>query len=130
MNLIQFLALAALFLAGLMIGSPLGRLVAFLPHGLVGLVCGVLAVLMLGWPLYQWLGWLPPPPKCPRHGCDHGEYALVAHQGDTTKWKCKRCGQTIMLEFGNLSILNDQGDAVGHLGLRWPKFLGRWRPSR
>jgi len=125
MSVIQFLTIFVLFLVGSFVGSFLTRWIAFLPHGLAEVVFGAASVLFLAWPVYKRFGWLPQPPACPR--CSECEYVLVSRETGGVKWKCKHCGQLIVLKSESVLVLDDKGDAINRLELRWPKFLGRWK---
>jgi hypothetical protein len=126
MNLVQLLTLIGLFFAGLPVGYPLAALLPFLPHGLVEVICGTASVLFLAWPVYKRFGWLPQPPACPR--CNESQYVVVSHQTGGVKWKCNHCGQLIVLKSESILVIDDKGEAISRLELRWPKFFGRWKP--
>lgn len=125
MNLRQLLALIALFFAGMLVGLPLAALLPFLPSALVEVVCGTASVLLLAWPVYKRFGWLPQPPPCSR--CNECEYVFVSREPLGVRWRCKHCGQLIVLKSESVFVLDDKGETISRLELRWPKFVGRWK---
>ena len=127
MNLVQLLTLVALFFAGLLAGVPIAMLLPFVPESLVQVICAAGSVLIFAWPIYKRRGWLLQAPLCPR--CGGSEYGLVSLESRGSQWRCKQCGQLILIELNaeSIVVIGENGEVVRKLKLRWPKFVGRWK---
>jgi hypothetical protein len=127
MHLGQAVAISMLFLAGVGLGWLLSIWAVAVPRSALQLLGGTLAVLLFTWPVYRRLGWLPPPPKCPRQGCGARAYTLVSTDRRKIKWQCTQCGQLLLLEGDAVAMLSETDEPVGYLRLMWPGFLGFWK---
>jgi hypothetical protein len=130
MNLIQFLALFGLFVAGMAIACPFARFVPLLPEALIEVTCGMAAVLFFGWAVYRRCGWMARAPRCPKCGSAERAYSVIPSGPDGIKLECQTCKQVLMLQSESAVVLGDHGEEVGHLRLRWPKILGWWKADR
>jgi hypothetical protein len=130
MNLFQLLVMLVVFFIGAASGYGLSRMIASVPPSVLGLVSGCLAVVLFSWPIYKSLGWLPPPPKCQRRGCGARDYELASAEQGESRWRCKRCGQTIIMQGYSVVIMGDDGHPIMKLSPRWPGFVGLWKRVR
>jgi hypothetical protein len=128
MNLIQLLVLVVLFLIGTAVGAGISLVHPISAKIPIELVLGLMCILLFAWPIYRRLGLMPRPPKCPRPECGEREYIFISQESDGAKWKCKRCGQLVLLKGETVVVLGDNGEPLRLLGLRRPKILGIWKP--
>jgi len=126
MGLFQLLAIVGVFMSGLLLGTMVWYAWPVLPLSIAQVLGGITSVLTLTSVVYDFLDWLPEPPPCPR--CGDREYSRAAD--DTARWSCVRCQQSIVLRGDGIAVLDETGETCMYLELRWPRFLGMWRPKR
>lgn len=92
------------------------------------LTTSILTVLGLSWPLYRLIHLRPLGlPFCPHCRRRHGNYHLPADAGPCGILVCVRCGKPTRLCLTR-KMPADIGADMPSLYLRWPEFLGLWRP--
>jgi hypothetical protein len=126
MGLYHVVVIAISYLAGFFGGIVVARLVPFFSAAFWQLVCGLLAVLVLPWPIYRAMGLLPPPPRCPNKSCGSRRYRQLAVGTQQSKWKCEACGQVMDLN-GTEAVFKVTDGEVAVYRLLHPKFIGIWR---
>lgn len=127
MGLYHAVVIAISYLAGFFGGLVVARFVPVFSTAFWQLVCGLLAVLLLPWPIYRAIGLLPPPPRCPNKGCRSRRYRRI--EGAPSRWKCAACGQLMALHGSTASFVTDDGQTAT-FRLVFPKVLGIWRRVR
>ena len=126
MNVFQLLLLCFLFAVGLHFGTTVARPFFGGIQVLVGLGCGIAAVLILGWPCYKILGFSPPPPRCPQCRCVPPVWDNAGITEDGVLFRCRCCGQVLSFYKDRARILDSENRTVGTLKLLWPKINGIW----
>jgi hypothetical protein len=92
------------------------------------LTTSILTVLGLSWPLYRLIHLRPLGlPFCPHCRKRHGNYHVPANAWPDAILLCVWCGKPTRLCLTRKKPA-DIGADVPSLYLRWPEFLGLWRP--
>ncbi len=119
------LASSILYLIGFAIGHFVS--VIFLPE--YQLLCElffiILSFMLFTTPVFRFLGWDAPPPRC--RICSSARYTLIERKGPQSKWKCINCEQAMSRLGDTITFMDESGAATSRVRLRWPKVLGRWR---
>lgn len=130
LTLKHLLVTLGLIAGGVLLGCFIARN-AGLPEGSWAFI--VLAVLAatvfgLGWPLYRAFHLRPLClPRCPHCGRLHGNYHIPPEAWPCAVLICVSCGNPTRLCLSRKRP-QDIGHDIPSLYLRWPEFLGLWRP--
>ncbi|MCX5655703.1 MAG: hypothetical protein NTY65_13775 [Planctomycetota bacterium] len=115
-------------LLGAVLGDLLREAVPESLGVLLILGCSILTLLGLSWPIYRLIHLRPLGlPFCPHCRKRHGNYHVPANAWPDAILLCVWCGKPTRLCLTRKKPA-DIGADVPSLYLRWPEFLGLWRP--
>lgn len=116
------------YLVGFILASVFVRVTDVPFSDVLPLLIGLLFVLLFTGSLNRMFGLLPPPPMCPKDRCGSRDYELITGDKNISKWRCKACGQLLILKDDSADILDQDGNAiVARIKLMRPHFIGWWR---
>lgn len=129
MNLAQALILSCLFLSGVGICGLLSLFFQPLSDPIYHIASGAMFILLFTWRIFKKLSMHPTPPTCVNKDCRNDEYEVLEGAADSYRCICSKCGYKFEYnaQTETAIIHTNENDLVGHFGLRFPKFIGRWK---
>jgi len=128
----HLLVMLLLFAVGAAVGTPVAQSTGFgeaLGTLVLALVM-IVVVAILGWPVFRLLSLRPLIlPICPHCGMRHGNYHVPRDVWPAAILFCVHCDKPsrLLLRTGVRTITMEPSE-LPTLSLRWPGFLGIWKP--